>query len=432
MPFTNKDILSYSTDVVIVGGGVAGLFCALLLPSDKKVTIITKKGITDSDSFLAQGGICVLRNHDDYKYFYEDTMRAGHYKNNKESVEIMINNSQNIIKDLLTYNVSFQLNNDGTFAYTKEGAHSAPRILYHEDITGKEITSKLLQQVRNRSNISIIEHTTMVDIINTENTCHGILCFNEANELIAITAHTTVWACGGVGGLFAHSTNYKHLTGDALAISLKHKIKLQDLNYVQIHPTTLYSNKPGRRYLISESVRGEGAHLLNANGERFVEELLPRDVVTKAIYNQMKIDNKPYVWLDMSPIKKEIITSHFPNIYQNCLDNGIDVTKEYVPVVPAQHYHMGGVAVNSYSKTSMNNLYAIGEASCNGVHGANRLASNSLLESLVFAKRAAQKISIDLFLTTTTLSPNIEINTIFDYENTLLANRKILSEHLNV
>ena len=211
--------------------------------------------------------------------------------------------------------------------------------------------------------------------------------------LFAVTARAVVWACGGIGGLYEHSTNFPHLTGDALAIALKHGIELEHPDYVQIHPTTLYSPKPGRRFLISESVRGEGAKLYNAKMERFANEVLPRDLMTAEIRKQMEIDHKPYVWLDMRPLGEAQIKTHFPNIYQKCLEEGFDVTKECIPVVPAQHYFMGGVKVDKYSRTTMKCLYASGETSCNGVHGANRLASNSLLESLVFAKRAAGQIT---------------------------------------
>jgi L-aspartate oxidase len=196
-------------------------------------------------------------------------------------------------------------------------------------------------------------------------------------------------ACGGLGGIYKHSTNYRHITGDALAIAKNHGIRLEHIDYIQIHPTTLYSEKPGRRFLISESVRGEGAILLNKEGNRFVNELLPRDLLTKEVHKQMAIDDMPYVRLSMAPIPKETIISHFPNIYKRCLEEGYDCTKEPIPVVPAQHYFMGGIWVDKDSHTSAGHLYAIGETSCNGVHGKNRLASNSLLESLVFARRAA-------------------------------------------
>lgn len=390
--------MKQKTDIVIVGTGAAGLFCALNLPKGKDIIMLTKADLESSDSFLAQGGICVLRDDDDYDGYFEDTMRAGHYENRRESVDIMIRGSREIIRDLVGYGVEFAKEN-GEFLYTREGAHSRPRILFHEDITGAEITSKLLEQVKQLKNVTLYEYTTMTDIIEKDGKCIGIKaqqtgdCTPQGVTELEIYAEDTVFATGGIGGRYRHSTNFPHLTGDALDISQKHGIRLEHLDYVQIHPTTLYSEKPGRRFLISESVRGEGALLYNKNKERFVDELLPRDVVTKAIREQMEKDKTNYVWLSMERIDKETILNHFPHIYQHCLEEGFDVTKEWIPVVPAQHYFMGGVWVDSDSATSMPHLYAVGETSCNGVHGANRLASNSLLESLVFAKRAARKMT---------------------------------------
>ena len=380
------------TDILIVGSGVAGLYCALNLPKEKSILIVTKNKARRSDSFLAQGGICVLRDEDDYDSFYEDTMKAGHYENNPDSVHIMIHSSQEVISDLVSFDVRFEKNGE-EFVYTREGAHSNQRILFHEDETGKEITSHLLETARNRDNITIIENYTMVDLICDGNECHGIIGHDENGEYSAIQADYTVLATGGIGGIFEHSTNYKHLTGDAIALALKYDIKLQHIDYIQIHPTTLYTEKEGsREFLISESVRGEGAILLNSKGERFVNELLPRDVVANAIFSEMKKEGSKHVWLSMAPIPEEEIKTHFPNIYQRCLEEGYDATKEPIPVVPSQHYFMGGIDVDRYSKTSMDRLYAAGETACNGVHGRNRLASNSLLESLVFAKRAAKHI----------------------------------------
>lgn len=403
-------IMKMEADTVIVGTGVGGLFSALCLPRDQKIIMITKSDLESSDSFLAQGGICMLHDKDDYDSYFEDTMKAGHYENRKESVDLMIRSSREIIQDLIDYGVDFQKQDtdesenkaagkDGNaeiqdiYAFTREGAHSRPRILFHEDITGKEITSKLLAQVKQLSNVTLLEYTTMTDILVENEECKGILVQDKEGNEFEIYAENTIWASGGIGGRYKHSTNFPHLTGDALTISEKHGIRLEHLDYVQIHPTTLYSKKPGRRFLISESVRGEGAVLLNSKKERFVNELLPRDVVTKAIKEEMEKEGTDHVWLSMEKIGKETIMGHFPNIYQRCLEEGYDVTKECIPVVPAQHYFMGGVWVDSDSKTSMEHLYAVGETSCNGVHGANRLASNSLLESLVFAKRAANKIS---------------------------------------
>ena len=384
--------MSMKTDILIVGSGVAGLYCALNLPKEKHIVIVTKADASKSDSFLAQGGICVLRDDKDYDAFYEDTMRAGHYENKPESVDIMIRSSQNVIKDLISYGVSFKMDGE-EFVYTCEGAHSKPRILFHEDETGKEITSHLLEAVRNCSNITLIENYTMVDLLSRDNVCYGIIGQDKNGTYSAIQANYTVLATGGIGGLFEHSTNYKHLTGDALALALKYNIALQHIDYIQIHPTTLYTEKEGREFLISESVRGEGAILLNAKGERFVNELLPRDVVANAIFAEMKKEGSQHVWLSLAPIPEEEIKSHFPHIYQHCLEEGYDVTQEPIPVVPSQHYFMGGIDVDRFSKTSMERLYAAGETACNGVHGRNRLASNSLLESLVFAKRAAKHIA---------------------------------------
>ena len=388
---SNSKENNLQADVVIVGTGVGGCFSALNLSEDLSIIMITKSDLESSDSFLAQGGICVLHDDDDYDSYFEDTMRAGHYENRKESVDIMIRGSQDVIHDLIGYGVDFAKEN-GKLLYTREGAHSRPRILFHEDITGKEITSKLLAQIKTRKNIQIMEYTTMTDILISKGACAGIEAETSDHKKIYIHADQTIFASGGIGGRYKHSTNFPHLTGDAIDIAKKHGIRLEHLDYVQIHPTTLYSKKPGRRFLISESVRGEGALLYDKNGNRFIDELLPRDVVTKAIQEQMKKDGTDHVCLSLEKIPKEIILSHFPNIYQHCLEEGYDATKEWIPVVPAQHYFMGGIWVDSDSHTSMPNLYAVGETSCNGVHGKNRLASNSLLESLVFAKRAARKI----------------------------------------
>lgn len=378
-------------DVIIVGNGAAGLFCALHLPQEKRILCITKNDMELSDSFLAQGGICVLHDEEDYDSFMEDTLKAGHYKNRRESVDIMIRSSREVINELIGFGVDFA-RKDGELDYTREGAHSRPRILFHEDITGKEITGTLLERVKELPNVIMLEHTCMVDLLCKDNRCYGIVMRKKDGTYEAVEADDVVLACGGIGGLYQHSTNYRHLTGDALAIGIRHHIRMENLDYIQIHPTTLYSRKPGRRFLISESVRGEGALLYNKAGERFTKELLPRDLLTKEIQKQMEKDGSSCVWLDMRPLGEETIRNHFPNIQKHCLEEGYDVLKECIPVVPAQHYFMGGIWVDQDSHTTMEHLYAAGETSCNGVHGANRLASNSLLESLVFSKRAAKKI----------------------------------------
>ena len=383
---------NYKTDILIVGTGASGLFAALHCPSDKNILMITKDAVENSDSFLAQGGICVLRDENDYNSFMEDTLKAGHYENRRESVDIMIRSSREVINELIGYGVDFAKQANGELNYTREGCHSKARILFHEDITGKEITRNLLKAVQKLPNVHILEYVTMLDLIEQDNTCFGILAKDKNDEYLTIEADNTILASGGIGGLYEHSTNYPHLTGDAIAIALRHNIKLENPDYVQIHPTSLYTNKPGRSFLISESVRGEGAKLYGKDGRRFANEVLPRDLMTAEIKKQMAKDNMPYVWLDMTVLGKDVILNHFPHIYEKCLEEGFDVTKQWIPIVPAQHYYMGGIHVDKYSKTTMNNLYAVGETSCNGVHGANRLASNSLLEGLVFAKRAVNKI----------------------------------------
>lgn len=379
-------------DAIIVGTGVAGCFTALHLPSDMEILLITKSDLEESDSFLAQGGICVLKDDDDYDSFFEDTMRAGHYENNAESVSFMIRNSRSIIDELIRYGVEFE-KDSGHLVFTREGAHSTSRILYHDDITGQEITGKLLSHVKKRRNITILTHATMLDILCRENICDGVLMKRDGCNIEAVFADNVMWACGGIGGIYSNSTNFSHLTGDALAISLKHDIKLKNISYIQIHPTALFSKTDERKFLISESVRGEGAQLYDKNGNRFVNELLPRDVVSKAITDQMEKDGTDHVWLSFLTIRDLDIKKRFPNIYEKCLQHGYDITREWIPVVPAQHYFMGGVDVDLNSHTSMGHLYASGETCCNGVHGANRLASNSLLESLVFARSAARHIS---------------------------------------
>jgi L-aspartate oxidase len=401
--------VNIKADVVIIGTGVAGLYCALKLPDDKKIRLITKSSLKMSDSYLAQGGICVLKEEEDYDSFFLDTLQAGHFENNEASVHQMIRKSPEVIHDLISLGVRFEEKN-GKLLYTKEGAHSTARILYHKDITGQEITQKLLQQVKKKKNVVIMEYTEMIDLNCYNNRCSGVILRTKEGIIKRLDADYTVLATGGIGGLYQDSTNYPHLTGDSLSLAIRHKINLKNLNYIQIHPTTLFSLKQGRRFLISESVRGEGAYLLNAHKERFVDELLPRDVLTQKICQQMKNEDSRYVWLSVIHLGSDWIKNRFPNIYHRCLEEGFDITRECIPVTPAQHYFMGGIDVDLHSKTSMEHLYAVGETSCNGVHGANRLASNSLLESLVFAREAAAHIA-------STFKRNYSFKTITDYSD---------------
>lgn len=381
-------------DVIIVGTGAAGLYAALELPEDYNILMITKDTLKNSDSYLAQGGISTLLDEQDYDNYFEDTMKAGHYKNDEESVRVMIQNSKQIIHNLIEYGVDFDSRN-GELDYTREGGHSAYRILHKDDSTGREIVTKLLERVKKRNNITLLEFTTMMDLIQKENVCYGIYMKCEGESIQPVYAKYVILATGGLGGLFKNSTNFSHITGDSFAIALKNKIELENLNYIQIHPTVLYSKKHGRRFLISESVRGEGAILLNEEKQRFVNELLPRDVVTEAIFKEMKKYHVDHVYLRLESMTSEEAKKRFPKIYEYCLEEGYELGKDDIPVTPAQHYLMGGIKTNQRGETSMKHLFAVGETACNGVHGKNRLASNSLLESLVFAKEAAIMIAQD-------------------------------------
>ena len=399
-------------DVIIVGCGVGGLYAALNLPRQLRVAMLSKASLEECDSMLAQGGICVLRDRDDYLSYFRDTMRAGHWENRRSSVDAMVRSSRAVIDELIAYGVDFERNGDGTLAYTREGAHERPRICFHADVTGREITTKLLARVRELPNVTILENVEMTDIIEegegASRRCVGVVARHTERtdasdpespvapmgEAFELRANHTIWATGGIGGTYERSTNYRCLTGDACRIAREHGIELEHMDYVQIHPTGLYSTKPGRTFLISESCRGEGAILLDAHGKRFVNELLPRDVVANAIREQMAKDGTEHVWLSFERIDPEVVRTHFAHIREHCLEEGYDILREPIPVVPTQHYFMGGVHVDTErSATALPGLYAVGETSCNGVHGHNRLASNSLLEGLVFAQRAARDIA---------------------------------------
>lgn len=378
-------------DVVIVGSGVAALVCALSLPKDQNIVLITKKSLIDSNSYLAQGGICVMRGDSDRDSFIEDTLRAGHFQNDKEAVEILVDESNVAIKTLQELGVVFTGDENGPY-YTREGGHSNFRILYHDDVTGKSIMESLIETMKKRKNINIMENCSMTDLLISKKNeeCLGIYAIHNGKNLV-INSRSTVLATGGIGGIYKNSTNFPHIRGDGIALAIKHNIELKDISYVQIHPTALYEEKLGRRFLISESVRGEGAQLINHKHERFTNELHPRDIVSKAILEEMEKDGTKYELLDLNPLK-DSIEKRFPNIYNKIIEIGLNPLKDPIPVVPSQHYTMGGIKVDMDSKTSMKNLYAIGEVACTGVHGKNRLASNSLLEGVVFAKRSAKSI----------------------------------------
>lgn len=378
-------------DVVIVGSGIAGLFMALNLRSDLNVLIITKSKIKASNSYLAQGGVSVLRDDEDFDSFVYDTISAGQFKGNKDSVECMALNSREVINDLISMGVVFDSNEKG-LDYTKEGAHSKNRVLHYKDITGREIIDKLVLRVQERENIRVVEGVRIVNILKDSNKCYGVTgkC---GDELFNIRAKYTVLATGGVGGMFDNTTNFKHISGDGVKIAINSNIDCENLSYIQIHPTSLYLGGRGRRFLISETLRGEGAYLLNKFGERFIDELLPRDVVSEAIFKEMREQNSKYVYLSFNHKGIDFVRDRFPSIYKKCKRVGYELGRDMIPVSPAVHYFMGGIKIDSFGRTSLYNLYAIGETSSLNIHGKNRLASNALLEGLVFSKRAASDIN---------------------------------------
>ncbi|ALG47780.1 L-aspartate oxidase [Clostridium perfringens] len=412
-------------DVLIVGSGVAGLYASLNLRDDLEIIMVSKKSVNLCNSSLAQGGIAVARGKEDFQSFIEDTLKAGKYENNIDSVRVLVEESMDNINKLMDLGANFEKDENGVL-FTKEGAHEINRIVYHKDITGKHVEDILLENVKRRKNIKIIEECEMVDIYHRDNRCIGAL-FNKDGENLSIYAKVVILATGGIGGLFKKSTNERSITGDSIGVAIRNNIEIKDLSYIQIHPTAFFSKKSEeKRFLISESVRGEGGKLINCNGERFVDELLPRDIVSKKIYEEMKKTNSNNVFLDVSFMEKSFLQNRFPNIYNKCLEEGIDISKEPIPVAPAQHYFMGGIKVDLNGKTSMENLYAFGETSCTGVHGANRLASNSLLEALVFSRRGSLEINsyID------DLELIIEEKECEDLDKYRLLNRKILIDEI--
>jgi L-aspartate oxidase len=380
-------------DVLIIGSGVSGLYCALNLRRDLNILVVCKEKISCSNTYLAQGGISVARGIKDIPEYIEDTLKAGKYKNDLDAVKVLTSESMENINSLIEMGMKFDRNEDGTLNFTKEGAHSINRIVHTKDNTGESTAKILIERVKERENINVYEDTYFVDIIEKEQKCIGAILVGE-NEQINIYSKTVILATGGIGGLFNNSTNQRILTGDGIAVAVKHNLELKDLNYIQIHPTAFYEEESNqRRFLISESLRGEGGILTNVRGERFINELLPRDVVSEAVYEQIRKTETPYVNLDIRFLGRDYIIERFSTIYEECLKRGTDITKECIKVSPAQHFFMGGIKVDLDSKTSMGNLYAVGETSCTGIHGANRLASNSLLEGLVFSRRAAFSIN---------------------------------------
>lgn len=366
-----------TTDFIVIGSGVAGLNAALTLADFGNVTIITKKNIDDSSTNIAQGGVAAVTQKEDSISSHEkDTMIAGAFHNNKDAVQFLVKNGKTAIDRLISVGVPFEKK------ATLEAAHSFPRILHATDITGHEIEKALVKKVLKIKNITVLENTYAIDLIVKNNTCFGAQILKE-KKVYELFSRCVVLATGGAGQLYPYTTNPSVVTGDGIAIAYRAGAKTKDLEFVQFHPTAL-KGKESPLFLLSEALRGEGAYLVDAKGNRFIDELAPRDVVARAIFTKQK---EGTVFLDISHLGKKFLIKRFPNIYQTIKTKGYDLAKEMVPVTPAAHFLCGGVVTDTYGYTSVNNLFAYGEVACTGVHGANRLASNSLLEGMVFSSQ---------------------------------------------
>ena len=405
-------------DVLVIGSGISGLSYAIKVSEqlpDAKIIIVTKSDEDESNTKYAQGGLAVVTDFDkdNFNKHIEDTMRAGDGENKRDVVEMVVTEGPKRFQELVDWGTQFDMEKDGDFKLGKEGGHTENRIVHHKDITGFEIERALLETANKSSNIEILDHHYVIDLITQHHvpgkeenydsiSCYGAYILDEKNKKIKkITAKITLVATGGAGHVYKNTTNPKIATGDGIAFVHRARGKVTNMQYYQFHPTALYSKRDGMLFLISEAVRGDGAKLRTKNDKPFMhkyderEELASRDIVARAIDNEMKISGDEFVGLDCREMDHEKFKEHFPNIYKKCIDEGIDPFKQLIPVVPACHYLMGGIEVDIDGQSSINNLFAVGECTNSGLHGANRLASNSLLEGLVFGHKAAIK-SVEL------------------------------------
>ncbi len=405
--------MNNNVDFLVIGSGMAGLIYALKVAPAGKVCILSKINMDETATKYAQGGIAaVMYDPDNYDKHIEDTINAGVGLNDENIVKIAINESTERIQELAEWGTQFDKESTGKYSLAKEGGHSEYRILHHKDNTGNEIQRALSEKVKNHPNITILENHLAIDLItqhhkgklvkrkNTDTTCYGAYVLNkESGDIITLLAKTTMLATGGIGNIYQTTTNPTLSTGDGVAMAYRAKAQIDNLEFVQFHPTSLYNTGEKPSFLITEAMRGAGADLVTRKGAPFMYKydtrgsLAPRDIVARAIDNEMKISGDEFVYLDTRKIEKNEIINHFPTIYAKCLSIGIDITKEMIPVVPAAHYACGGIVTDEHGQTSIHNLFAAGEVANTGLHGANRLASNSLLESAVFSHRAAIKAS---------------------------------------
>ncbi|HAS74680.1 MAG TPA: L-aspartate oxidase [Clostridiales bacterium UBA8960] len=386
-------------DVVIIGAGLAGVFCALNLDTELSVALISNGSIKDTNSYLAQGGVAApVGVGDSIDSHIEDTMRCGHGCNNREAVTQLIQDANDAIQRLMSFGVAFDTLDDGSFMLGREGAHSCARILRIGDYTGRAIMETLWTRVLERKNIDVMTNT-QVERIEVKSALEKRI-WATGKQSFTVQAESVVIATGGLGRLYGNTSNNALIKGDGIALAIKAGIKTQHLDWIQFHPT-IYHNLKGNQegFLISEAVRGEGAILRNQDLNRFMvdvhemAELAPRDVVSKAIINEIKLQRNDYVWLDVRHIGNQKMAMHFPTIYEYCKKQGLELERDMIPVSPGAHYLMGGISTDLCGETNIKNIYAVGECAYTGVHGKNRLASNSLLEAMVFAIEAAKRIS---------------------------------------
>ncbi|MNR99762.1 L-aspartate oxidase [compost metagenome] len=408
-----------TTNYLIIGSGVAGLTFAIKIADrypDKKVTIVTKANADESNTKYAQGGIAIVidKDEDSYQKHIEDTLICGDGLCDEAVVKMVVTEGPKRLKELIEWGAKFDKNAEGNFDLGKEGGHSENRVVHHKDQTGHEIERAILMQVYQKENITVLDHHFAIDLITENNICLGAYVLNQkTNEITTYQAEITVLATGGIGHLYGHTTNPAIATGDGIAMAFRANAAIKEMEFIQFHPTALYDTSTGSKFLISEAVRGFGAYLRTKKGHRFMQdydsrnELASRDIVSQSIDLELKKSGDDCVYLDCTHLELDPFIKHFPMIYEHCKSIGIDITKDWIPVVPAQHYLCGGIVVDSNGKTSIENLFACGECSRTGLHGANRLASNSLLEALVYSDKIYSYLSN---ATLPTKKPNIVIS----------------------